>query len=538
MHETMPYLSVVIPCYNHGTFLARAAQTVFENSPPSTELIIVNDGSTDETSEVLAELSKDERIRILHQKNQGIASALNKGFSQARGTYLSWTSADNEYCNSALIHLAHYLERNPSCGLVYANVQLIDEHGRAFRNTSYRVPDQRTEDSSILNLPCDTENLSRFADNFINACFLYRRFLGDICGSYRSEFLGFEDYEYWLRIQRHSRIDKLDSEECFYKYRLHSNSLTAKLDSDSLVQQQSELLDSIAQHRRQKHTLTLKFNPKNCEALALRLIKILQNDGYKVLSSSDPALAERVHLSGRNEILIRSYLKNQPLDLDRWLIAEAGSNRFVFSIPGGDYQILKRARTANFQAVSKAEGQQYVLTFIPSESKEALEQIKNLISAFPSIVFVGFCRTASQRNFCDSLNLKAETPSNYRIVDVSENTSGQIVSLMYVLSSSDGVLFCGKESLGAQDLLEIQNLSMISCAAGLALFVNSDLGEIADNATLIEKWRSLPFLCTDLAEIADSRLSKEDLETCDDWIAAHEEGVVAKNLYQLANPLF
>ena len=99
-------LSIVMPAYNEEKTVATVVERVVKEAPCDFELIIVNDGSTDKTPQIIEDLAaKDSRIRTVHQKNGGKASALKQGFAMSRGDIVIIQDADLEYDPSEMIHV-------------------------------------------------------------------------------------------------------------------------------------------------------------------------------------------------------------------------------------------------------------------------------------------------------------------------------------------------------------------------------------------------------------------------------------------------
>jgi glycosyltransferase involved in cell wall biosynthesis len=109
-------VSVIIPCYNQGHFLAEAIQSVLDQDYPSKEIIVVNDGSTDETRLVAARF--DKFITYIEQPNLGAASARNAGIRRAKGEYIAFLDADDVCLPGRLSLEADILEQQPEVGLV------------------------------------------------------------------------------------------------------------------------------------------------------------------------------------------------------------------------------------------------------------------------------------------------------------------------------------------------------------------------------------------------------------------------------------
>lgn len=210
-----PQVSVVLPTYNQAEYLPQALDSVLNQNWRDYELIVVNDGSTDDTPYILDEYQQRHGFNVIHQENQKLPRALNTGFRQARGQYLTWTSSDNVMLPHMLKVLVDALDSHPQVGLVYADWEVIDEHGAVI--------------GAVQTFDFDRHLLMRV--NYINACFLYRRACQDTVGLYDPEYIHAEDWEYWLRISRSFEMRHVP--QVLYQYRVHSSSLT---ETDVLTQ--------------------------------------------------------------------------------------------------------------------------------------------------------------------------------------------------------------------------------------------------------------------------------------------------------------
>ncbi len=139
----MPRVSVIIPTYNNGRYLAGALQSVFTQTYTDYEVVVVDDGSTDDTKEVVEPFEK--QVRYLYQANSGIASARNLGISWASGEFIAYLDADDIWYPNKLEKQVGFLDAHPEFGLVHSDVSIIDEHGRMLhfsfnRETKRSVP--------------------------------------------------------------------------------------------------------------------------------------------------------------------------------------------------------------------------------------------------------------------------------------------------------------------------------------------------------------------------------------------------------------
>jgi polysaccharide pyruvyl transferase CsaB len=237
-----PLISVVLPVWNHKEFVADAVRSVLAQTWRNLELIVIDDGSEEDLVPNLRDaIGDDPRTLVLRRPHEGLPRTLSAGFRYARGEFFTWTSADNIMKPGMLESLVGFLLRRPEVDLVYADMDLTNPKGEPFLGSYYRVSSQRPEATNQLNLPREVETLGLAQDNFIGACFLYRSETARIVGDYDDSRLGVEDYDYWLRIAEVAQIEHLDSEECLYSYRLHSDSLSGR-HAPVIVEEAQDLL--------------------------------------------------------------------------------------------------------------------------------------------------------------------------------------------------------------------------------------------------------------------------------------------------------
>lgn len=131
-------VSVIMPVYNGEKYLKQSIESVIQQTYKDWELIIVNDCSTDNSRNIMQSYADtDSRIRIVDNgSNLKLPRSLNAGFRESRGKYLTWTSDDNMYRSDALEELLYYLECNPEIGLVYSDMDVVDDSLNFFKENS------------------------------------------------------------------------------------------------------------------------------------------------------------------------------------------------------------------------------------------------------------------------------------------------------------------------------------------------------------------------------------------------------------------
>ncbi|MGC7872883.1 glycosyltransferase family 2 protein [Desulfosporosinus sp. SYSU MS00001] len=122
-----PKVSVVIPTYNHARYLPYALESVLQQTYPNLEILVVDDGSTDGTSEVVKPYLSG--IRYLYKENGGTPSTLNLGISQATGKYICWLSADDAFLGDKIAKQVALMETEPGFGFSYTSFVVMNGNG-------------------------------------------------------------------------------------------------------------------------------------------------------------------------------------------------------------------------------------------------------------------------------------------------------------------------------------------------------------------------------------------------------------------------
>jgi glycosyltransferase involved in cell wall biosynthesis len=194
-----PLVSVIIPAYNAASMIERTIQSVLSQTYPFYEILVIDDGSCDETSDVVSKLSADEeRITLSQQENQGVAAARNYGIKHAIGDYIAPLDADDLWFPEKLERQISVMLQSPATvGLVYAWSVPVSDDAR----TPNYVPGGMLE--GVVFLPLLLGNLMPSASTP-----LIRRKCFDHVGMYNSDFReldaqGCEDWDLYLRIAEH-----------------------------------------------------------------------------------------------------------------------------------------------------------------------------------------------------------------------------------------------------------------------------------------------------------------------------------------------
>jgi hypothetical protein len=207
--ETSPLVTVVIPCYNQAHFLGEAIESVLSQTYPHFEVIVVDDGSTDETSEVA---SRYEEVRLIRQENRGLAAARNTGLAAAEGEYLVFLDSDDRLLPGALEAGLRSFETDPECALVAGHSKMIKADGSFLLGLKHEPPDP--DPYIALLTKCHIAP---------PASAMYRRLVFETVGGFATGVDASADYEMYLRIARHFPLRRYD--EAVAEYRMHGENM-------------------------------------------------------------------------------------------------------------------------------------------------------------------------------------------------------------------------------------------------------------------------------------------------------------------------
>src|SRR5262249_31415776 len=184
-----PLVSVVISNYNYGRFLPAALDSVLGQTYPALDVIVVDDGSTDESAEVLARY--DRRIRTLRQTNAGVSAARNEGILASRGEAIAFLDADDVWAGDKIAAQVERLgETDVNVGLVYCGIEFIDTQGGSLGI------DIEGEEGRIL-VP---HALLRAKTVNTGSSALVRRACFDTCGLFDVKLSTSADWDMWRRV--------------------------------------------------------------------------------------------------------------------------------------------------------------------------------------------------------------------------------------------------------------------------------------------------------------------------------------------------
>ncbi|OOQ57279.1 glycosyltransferase family 2 protein [Mucilaginibacter pedocola] len=207
-----PKITVLMPAYNAGKYIGEAIASVLAQTFTNFELMIVNDGSTDDTLDIISSFD-DNRIVVIHQSNKGVSAALNTGLKYARAPYIARFDAD-DVCYPNRLQLQYdFITANPQYSIVGSEADYIDNEGEflfTHQLAAYSYADIKQLDVSVCPM--------------IHSCVLYKKDVIVGAGGYNEHAYTFEDHFLWAQLLKTEQACNLP--QPLIKVRLNPESVT------------------------------------------------------------------------------------------------------------------------------------------------------------------------------------------------------------------------------------------------------------------------------------------------------------------------
>jgi glycosyltransferase involved in cell wall biosynthesis len=215
---TPPLVSVVIPCYNSARYLGEAIESVLQQTYPRIEIILVDDGSTDET----AQIARPYPVHYIYQKNRGISAARNTGIAHTQGKYVLFLDHDDRLLPMGVETGVKLLEEHPECAVAVGEHRYIGADGRQIGYSNKRAAGRdhyrMLLKHNFIETPCSA---------------LHRRSGLALAGVFDESVQGAEDHELYLRTARQSTW--IAHEAPVAEYRLHDSNTSRDAEQMLLV---------------------------------------------------------------------------------------------------------------------------------------------------------------------------------------------------------------------------------------------------------------------------------------------------------------
>lgn len=220
----MTDVTVILPCYNGALWIGRAIESILAQTYRNFELVIIDDGSTDDSKKMIAPYLHDERIRYIYQNNRGFSAAINRGIKESNGILIGFIGQDDLWIPIKLELQLAYTSKHNNIDLAYSNYYSIDSKERIIRVERAKTPDFSRKEELVKRL---------FLENFIGfETVLLKRKCFDEVGFFDEHMTGFSDHDMWLRIAGSFNIGYLNLP--LVKKRIHELQLS-KLRAEAVL---------------------------------------------------------------------------------------------------------------------------------------------------------------------------------------------------------------------------------------------------------------------------------------------------------------
>jgi glycosyltransferase involved in cell wall biosynthesis len=288
----IPRLSAIIPTYNYAAYLKDAITSVLKQSIRDLELIVIDDGSTDNTVEVVESI-KDQRLLYHFQDHQGVSAARNTGIRLSSGKYLAFLDADDIWLPQKSALQIREFEENPDIGLVYGSYELIDSGGNHLATRDVGI----NKANCLEKLICGNCIAGSASTSMINRDVFMKS------GLFDPHLIAGEDWDMWLRIARYYEILGLkDVISCIRLHDKNSSSQAKMMDQGFQM-----VLDKFFnQPDLPFHLSKLEKKARSKAKIAAGLLAARREDYRLSLILSLQALRYQISLSDAYNLLFRS----------------------------------------------------------------------------------------------------------------------------------------------------------------------------------------------------------------------------------------
>jgi len=206
-----PLVSVIIPSYNHAAYIEESVMSVVNQTYDNIELIVIDDGSKDNSGEILKKLQKQYGFTLVFQENQGVSKTLNKAVQQyAHGKYIDGCASDDYFAPDKVEKQVRFLEENPDYDMVFGKVYIVDEKSHIIENMKIF----ESFDEPVKQIPFEflIEN-----NRIPSLSIMLRRDILEKCGGYNENTI-IEDFDLWLKVAYIGKIAYLNDYFAYYRW--------------------------------------------------------------------------------------------------------------------------------------------------------------------------------------------------------------------------------------------------------------------------------------------------------------------------------
>jgi spore coat polysaccharide biosynthesis protein SpsF (cytidylyltransferase family)/sialic acid synthase SpsE/glycosyltransferase involved in cell wall biosynthesis len=257
-YTARPMVTIYITNHNYGQYIRQAIESILSQNFTAYELLIIDDGSSDESHEIIEEYRRNLKVKIVYQKNKGLNATNNIALNLARGKYIMRLDADDYLHKSALLLMTNRLEKDSDLAMVFPDYYTVDKDGQMI---SHEYRHDFSNDVTLYDQPAH------------GACSMVRKSVLNDIGGYSEEFKCQDGYELWIKVTEKYSVSNINL-PLFY-YRQHGNNLT---NSDSrILKTRCDIIRKHSKNRQDNELINWCVIPIRADSesspLALKLMK-------------------------------------------------------------------------------------------------------------------------------------------------------------------------------------------------------------------------------------------------------------------------
>lgn len=281
----IPFFSIIIPCYNQAHWLRFSLEKIRLQHFKDWEVIVVNDGSTDDTQDVAESIAaQDKRIRVIHQPNKGLSGARNKGIQQAHGQWIQFHDADDFLLTGCLGQVAKRIHSNSQIELCQVGHDLVDEKNTLIQHVAL------------------TSNSGPFWPHVKNgnpgpplSFFIHRNLLNQ-AGLFDETLTSVEDWDFWIRVGKLGAEREVISTP-LVAYRYLSNSMSR--NPWRMYENNVRVIERINTQDERISIQKAGLNDAKNDLRAFIKIRLIQSIGLSVMQENIDDALDRFRIEGR-----------------------------------------------------------------------------------------------------------------------------------------------------------------------------------------------------------------------------------------------
>lgn len=455
-----PLVSIIIPVYNGENFIKDAIESALSQTYKNIEIIVVNDGSHDNTEKICKSFSN---IRYFYKPNGGVASALNKGLKEANGTFFSWLSHDDLYKPEKIESQINFLKKIKSNNaILWSNYEVIDKNGKVFGRTSFE---------KVFSPYYLLDNLFPIFNGLIHGCSLLipiallNNFRGNNGEIFNESLRYTQDYDLWYRLFRN--CDLYFISDCLIQSRQHD-------------QQDSK-----------KHN-----NFSECDSLWVRMFESLTPSEIAKLSQDRHSLLKSlVDLTERAGYRKAHCFFSQKLkEIEQTIVEDNTTRVSVITLVNDELN----QTSSSIRSVLNQTEKNWELLIINNRTSNNLSNIKNKFSSYNRVKFIDLGNINSNS---EALNIGINSsrgkyiaflepgdlwfPKKLQVqLDFMDKNNWKACHTSYSVKSSDSLaeISSGKDSYDIRRIIAGMNISISSVVLNRSFVVENQLAFPLDPA--------------------------------------------------------